>query len=400
MRVRILLTLALAFLVAAGIAGAGKIVVLGEKTDTADQSEDREDKAGDQRFVSEGTPTEDQIDSLREAAEHLKIEIGDHPARKRTNQVISFGHDVKVEADEIVQGDVVAMLGSVEVNGVVRGDVVALGGQVRLGDQAQVHGDAISIMGAGVRLSPNSVITGQAVAIGGRVDASPGARFGDRVEMKFIPSFGGQGMGARGWVLLLVLCLHFVFIGLVGLVLYKLAPHRWNIGAATLKERSGESLLAGIGAGIVWAIVGLPLMLVVMIALVALVVGIPLVPLVAFLMFIVPLPGYLITSLLVGEALLNRENTQTTERVGGWSAPYLLGHLLLTVPWLIMIPISVAPGLTRLYVLLLLLGWGVITLAVAFGWGAFLLSRFGSRPPRTALAVPPAGQGQEMAPAS
>lgn len=406
MRPRLVLPLFLASLLWAGGAWAGKITVLDQKTESRDQSTDREEKDEKGHLdINIHVPTEKELDSLRDEAGRIRIELdelaGGRREGRRTKEIVSFGRKVEVGADQIVEGDVVCMLGSVEVNGVVQGSVVALGGDVRVGEHAIIHGDAVSIGGSGVHLSSGSVITGEAVAIGGRVQDSPGSRYGDRVELKFIPSFGREGMGARGWVLLALLCLHLVFIGLIGFVLLKLAPHRWGIGGATLKARSGESLLAGFGAGIVWAIVGLPVMLVVMIALIALVVGIPLVPLVAFLMFIVPLPGYIITALLIGDALQGRDGPAAEgEPRRGQGRAYLVGHVLLTVPWLLMLPISVIPGLNRLFLLLLLLGWGIITLAVAFGWGAFLLSRFGTRPPTIEGMVTPPTESQEIVPAS
>jgi len=399
--------LAAALLAWGGATWAGKIVVLddqkgtSQKSTSTDRDSEKEDRVDVDISVDEDW-NETDPDSMEESEEGRwsRRDLARRRGGKSTDDMVSFGKDLVVESDQVVHGDVVCMMGSVRVEGLVHGSVVAIGGEIRLGDEAVIYGDAVSLGGGGVEVQPGSVITGQAVAIGGRIDEVPGAHIGDRVELKFIPAFGRPGfMGFRGWILLFILCLHLLFIGLIGLILARLAPRRWAASVATLKARGWESLLAGIGAGMVFGIVGLPLMLVIIIALVALVVGIPLVPLVAFLLLIFPVPGYLITSLLLGGALRGMPVAPDEPATTGQGGAYLLGHVLLSSPWLLMIPVSAVPGLSRLYLLLLLLGWGVISLAVAFGWGAFLLSRFGNRFPRALLPPAPA-QNQEAAPVS
>ncbi|MFH1144378.1 MAG: polymer-forming cytoskeletal protein [Candidatus Eisenbacteria bacterium] len=402
----------LAWALAAGTSAgwAGEIVILDEQQKPSKPSPDSDDDQVKMDVTIE-VPDGD-IDSLIEMGRKVHVNLGRHEAifdrqlrdlesrrgGRRTSEVVSFGKNVRVERDQIVEGDVVSMLGSATIEGVVQGSVVSLGGEVRLGEEAIIHGDAVSVAGGGIYVMPGSVITGEAVAIGGRIEGDEDAHIGDRVELKFIPSAGARtGMGARDWLLLFLLTLHLIFIGLIGWILVKLAGRRWANGAVTLRSRGWESLLAGIGAGIVFAIVGIPLLVVIILALIALVVGIPLVPLVAFLLLIFPLPGYLITSLVIGGALQGRASSLEDPVQEGVGTTYLLGHLLLSLPWILMVPVSMIPGLARLAFLLLLLGWGIISLAVAFGWGAFLLSRFGSRFPRQAVSPAP-GMDPGMAP--
>ncbi|MEW6104957.1 MAG: hypothetical protein AB1563_01125, partial [Bacillota bacterium] len=77
---------------------------------------------------------------------------------RRSGSLVMFGGPVHVQADEVVEGDVVSLgnrvtvdgrvrgnavsIGSVvEVNGEVDGDVVSVGSTVFLGDNARVGGD-------------------------------------------------------------------------------------------------------------------------------------------------------------------------------------------------------------------------------------------------------------------
>jgi hypothetical protein len=72
--------------------------------------------------------------------------------------MVRFGDDIIIDEDELVDGDVVAIFGSVVVDGAVEGDVVA-------------------VMG-GITLGPNGEIDGDAVAVGGSVDKERGGRIG------------------------------------------------------------------------------------------------------------------------------------------------------------------------------------------------------------------------------
>jgi len=299
---------------------------------------------------------------------------------------VAFGQNVIVAADRIIAGNAVAILGSVQVDGVVRGDVVSIGGDVTLGEGAVVRGDCVAVGGGSIRAGRQSQIHGEAVVIGGRIFESPGANIADRVEMNFIPAFRSRPIFIfrLNWLSFLM---HFIFIGLFGLLLVRLGSRRWANAVLSLKARGWESLLAGVGAGIVYAILGLPLLVVIILALVALVVGIPLVPLVVFLILIFPVPGYVVTAAVLGGSARGDASTAPAAAHGIGRA-YLLGHLLLSLPWLLAaLARSIFGVWFGLAGVLLLIAWGVIGLAIAFGWGAFLLSRFGKR-------LPPALQAQ------
>ena len=87
-------------------------------------------------------------------------------APDKSGDVVRFGTDITIRADETVVGDVVAMGGDVTVDGHVEGDVVAMGGDVYLGSGGRVDGQVVTI-GGQLHEQPGSHVGGQRVATGG-----------------------------------------------------------------------------------------------------------------------------------------------------------------------------------------------------------------------------------------
>lgn len=312
----------------------------------------------------------------------VRIESGRSrpPVSQRPSQdMISLGDEVVVKEDQLVIGDAVCILGSVRVLGTVTGDAVSIGGDVVVG--------------------PQGVIRGQAVCIGGRIEESSGAQIGERVQISFLPRIGSSSRFFAGWSWV-VFCVHLLLIGLGGWVTLKLSSRRWLAAIATLRERSGGSLLAGIGAGVVYGILAVPLLAVIALILTVTILGLPLVPLVIVFMLLVPVPGYAVTSALLGAALRGRSEGAARGADAGWvSGSFFLGHLLLSLPLLVgsLLYTAAARSWVGLGGVFEALAWGVILLAVAFGWGALLLSRFGRRFPgessSAASPLQPPGEG-------
>ncbi len=82
-----------------------------------------------------------------------------------TADVVRMGSDITIAPDETVQGDVVAIGGSIDVSGQVMGDVVAIGGMLHLAPTARVNGDAVSI-GGSVEKDAGAEVNGETVSIG------------------------------------------------------------------------------------------------------------------------------------------------------------------------------------------------------------------------------------------
>ncbi len=320
--------------------------------------------------------------------ESVQINIG-RGGRVDADDKVAFGHDLHVGSGDVVPGNVVCIFGSARIDGTVRGDVVVIGGDVEVGPAGLVRGEAIAIGGGSIRVAGGGIVEGEAVTVGGRVRLADDALVGERVEISFVPSFGPRfGVSGLLWLLFLM---HFFIMGLIGWVLLSLSRKRCGLAVATLRVRGWESLLAGVGGAILYHIVIVPLLLLLAVVMVAIVIGIPLVPVIVLLGLIFPMPGYLVTATLLGLSAAGTSG-RLAPLPGPGEAPapnpcgggrnYFLGHFFLSLPGLMSLLFALlagGPGLVSKS--FLLLGFAVISLAIALGWGAILLSRFGRRPP-------------------
>jgi hypothetical protein len=98
--------------------------------------------------------------------------------------IVHFGSDIHVGRGQHVEGDVVAIGGSIYVDGEVDGDVVAIGGSVTLGRKAEVDGDVVAVVGD-VELDRGATIDGDAVSVGGDIDDDGARIHGDTVLIEF-----------------------------------------------------------------------------------------------------------------------------------------------------------------------------------------------------------------------
>ncbi|MEW6230695.1 MAG: polymer-forming cytoskeletal protein [Chloroflexota bacterium] len=98
---------------------------------------------------------------------------GDRVLFSQTGDVVAFGRDVNVTANEVVNGSVVAFGGMVNVQGKVLRDVVAFGGNVSI--SGEVYGDVVAF-GGNVHLQPTAVLHQDLVAFGGEVTREEGAK--------------------------------------------------------------------------------------------------------------------------------------------------------------------------------------------------------------------------------
>lgn len=100
------------------------------------------------------------------------------------DSIVNFGSDIRIDRDEHIDGDVVAIGGSIYVEGEVDGDVVAIGGSVKLGSRAEVDGDVVALAGD-LELRDGSRIDGDAVSVGGGIDDDGARVYGDTVLIEF-----------------------------------------------------------------------------------------------------------------------------------------------------------------------------------------------------------------------
>ncbi len=252
--------------------------------------------------------------------------------------------DARVHAGDRIQGDVVAVFGSVDVEGEVAGSAVAVFGSVRLGPEARISEDAVSV--------------------GGQLDAAEGSRVnGESVSIGFLPMLS-LGLPAVP-VVIATIGLGWLVSLFFGWVLGALFPVRLGRTAVTASRRTGLSL----ALGVLWAVFN-PVILVL---LAVTVVGLPLI-------FLVPLlgyAGYLTATYLVG-CKLTRSAPGQADRVVVASAA---GHLFVAVFFIVAALLWGSPGGVRtIGVFFLFCGLALMLALSALGTGAVLLSRLGTRP--------------------
>lgn len=253
--------------------------------------------------------------------------------------------DAEVAADERIEGDVVAVFGSVRVLGTVTGSVVAVGGSVELEPGASVEGDAVAIGGL-LHQADGASVGGEGVTVGFLLPPPLG--------LPPLPAMLLTVLG--GWLLTLVSA------GLLAL----LFGERMARIAETASRRSGVSFLLGL--------VLLPLTVVAMMLLFVTVIGIPLALLLPFLYVLLVWAGQVAATAVLGAKLMRRRAGE-----GGIFTPVALGSLFVAGFFLAGALLATPPGVARtaslfFSILGVLLVFGLTTI----GSGAVLVSRFGA----------------------
>lgn len=293
------------------------------------------------------------------------------PERRRTRRGslrhsdrVHIGGSVEVGADEVVDGDVVAIGGSARVDGEVHGDVVAVGGSVRLGPNALVTGD-VAVIGGALDRDPGARVEGEFKEIGvGAIDLSRVRwdRFG-------WPLLVGRAFGSAFALLstvgrVAILCLLAALVILIG------QDYVERVSASA----TAEPFKAG-AIGFLAQMLFLPVLIVTIIILVATIVGIPLLLLIPFALLalgLIALVGY--------TAVAYRVGTLAAARLGwaplGSYGATILGIVIVISPVLLarllgliggpLFPMTFALGLAGF--LLEYLVWTVGFGAVALAW--------------------------------
>ncbi len=157
-------------------------------------------------------------------------------AHSTSSDIVRFGSDVTIAADQVVQGDVVSFGGAIEVRGHVTGNVSAMGGDLTLDSSARVDGDVVCIGGT-LREEPGSSVGGQRVT----APRTPGAKF-------FIPMLSVVGTGVQMMVHLVGL---FIMLGFSWLFV-KLAPTRTQSALDLIEREPGPAFIIGL---LLWALI-------------------------------------------------------------------------------------------------------------------------------------------------
>ncbi len=275
--------------------------------------------------------------------------------------------DVHVQPGQHVDGDVVAVFGSVRVDG-------------------EVSGDAVAVMGS-VELGPAAVVDGDVVSVGGKVEHAEGAKVqGDTVGISFLPMLT-WGLPALP-VMLITLFGAWAFALFIGWLVTLLFPERFVRIATTASRRTGASFLLGL--------LSFPIVIVGFFLLLITVIGIPLALLLPFIYVLVVYVGQLGCTYVLGCKLMPRHRPEE----GRDSMMALtLGASFVLLFFLVASILSMMTGPPRVLALFLAALGGLIVLGMnLIGTGAVLISRGGS-PPRAEVA-PLGAQPPPAAPAS
>jgi hypothetical protein len=265
--------------------------------------------------------------------------------RGNGNGIVRLFSDARVGPGERVEGDVVAVFGSVRVEGEVEGSAVAVFGSVDLRRGAIVHGDA--------------------VAVGGGLSSEGAKVSGESVQVGCMPlTLGLPGLPVVLATIVLA-WLVSLFFGWIGAVLF---PGRLARVAITSSRRTAASIVLGILSG--------PLTLMATLLLMVTVIGIPIAVFLPFVYVAVVYAGQIAATYVLGCKLTRRQLG-----VGGVTAPLTAGSLLVAAVFGFGAILWDTPGLVRTMALFFLLVGVLLMIGLStIGTGAFLLSRAGSRP--------------------
>jgi hypothetical protein len=289
-------------------------------------------------------------------------------SRHDGNDRVRFGGSVTVNQDEVVDGDVVAIGGSVRVDGQVTGDAVAIGGSLALGPKADVQGDAV-IIGGTLSRDPGARVGGKLVDVGaGNFDFGRFPWGGVRFGRPFVP-FSGTALGLLALMSTLarvaVLCVLASLVMLVG------REYVERVGARAV----AEPLKAGV-IGLLAQLLFIPLLVITILVLVVTIIGIPLLVLVPFAVLALAVVG------LIGFTAVASYLGRLINRRFAWSGdnPYLtvvIGIVMVVSPVLIARLIGLAGILVfPITGTLTFLGFLLEYVAWTVGFGAVALLRF------------------------
>jgi phage baseplate assembly protein gpV len=281
---------------------------------------------------------ENAVVELEAGSTDLRVDVNGTGVSIKRGDVVRFGEKIKVAEGEKVRGSVVAFGGDVIVRGVVTEDAVSIGGDVIVTSSGDVDGSAVSV--------------------GGSVTREPGGRIGED-EVSLGP----------GW---------FPPIGMF-------SPH--------IIRMNGPSFFGGMGtfiAKLFWGKSGLmgflaqiltvPVLVFVIILLCITIVGIPLlifvIPLFIFGIIAAVFFGYIGMASIIAKVVESKADLN----MGGPYVRIALGVLILMVVGLMSNVLGIGSGpLHALAVLFGVISWMIFYVVSTIGFGAVVMSRFGSR---------------------
>ncbi|MGQ0703432.1 MAG: hypothetical protein ACT4PM_09915 [Gemmatimonadales bacterium] len=302
--------------------------------------------------------------------------------RQLRSALRSEGAQVLVPNGRVEQGDFQLAPGAT-----VPGHLLVLNGDAEL--SGQVQGNVV-VLDGDLTLERGAVVSGNALVLGGRIVQREGGRVeGERRALHAAlaqslsngdgrPSFGVRLAGLAGVLLSLTL---------LGFALVLFARQRLEV----ISDTAANSLVRSFLAGLLAEIVALPTTALLIAGLVLSIVGILLIPFVALALVLLCaaaiLTGTIAVAHAMGETYVRRRMAAGVPIGSPNSFRYLLtGLATLAAIWLAWVGFGWVPVAGTLILWCSLIATWVVVTA---GFGAFLLSRGGTRPAFTGRVIPP-----------
>jgi hypothetical protein len=283
--------------------------------------------------------------------------------REKGTDIVQFGKNVRVKADELVRGDIVVFGGDVVVEGKVIGNVVVMAGDADVVSGAEINGDVV-VVGGELREEPEVFIHGERVMW---KDLSIPIH---RVSRFFETSH------PFGFVMVVVKFFVSVVLSFLFILFLKDRVVRTH-------EQTENETFKAFGAGFLLFIVGTPIVLFVALVLLITIIGIPLALVVIVSWIALFIVARTVFAYTIGFKLSEKLNLQTSNPF----AIVFVGMAAIYLPALLGAAISLMPAGAPIGALFKGIYWLISVFAYLVGLGAVFLSRFGSERNRLAAAV-------------
>ncbi|HXF48813.1 MAG TPA: polymer-forming cytoskeletal protein [Verrucomicrobiae bacterium] len=299
-------------------------------------------------------------------------------SRLSTGDRVTFGRTIRVDEDEEITGDVVAIFGRAGIEGKVNGDVVVPFGSVYLGPRAEVDGDVVT---GRLDKEEGAVIRGNLVTVGvsdrgiGVIKGAPPALVYKGKRYDF---YDDGAPFANLPIFLVVTILSTGVLLLIYILTWALVPQR----VETVRNQLTGGFLKSFFIGFLGVLAILPVFILLLVTIIGIPVALIVLPLALILATFL---GDTSICLAVGERIKKTLNFTTESKIFLIAA----GLLVLEIPFILGALLLIMEGAAVGMAIFLLIFGGLLNLVLwMVGFGAVILTRFGGRT-KLAAAVPP-----------